>query len=55
MPLDGADKNNQEDGRGGEGAMAGNIEGEVGSIPPYATLMPYGPKKLFRRSFKVMS
>ena len=48
MPLDGADKKRpQEDGRGGEGATAGNIGGEVGSIPPYATLFPSGLKKLF--------
>ena len=46
MPLDGADKNRlQEDGHGGEGATEGNIGGEVGSIPPYATLIPSDPKK----------
>ena len=40
-------KNPQEDGCGGEGGMIDNIEGEVGSIPPYPTFIPPGPKKLF--------
>ena len=37
----------QEDGWGGEGGMADNIGGEVGSIPPHPTFIPPGPKKLF--------
>ena len=37
----------QEDGRGGEGGKADNIGGEVGSIPPYPTFIPPGPKKIF--------
>ena len=45
----------QEDGHGGEAATVSNIGGEVGSIPPYATLIPSGPKKLFGQSFKVVS
>ena len=36
-----------QDGRVGEGGMVDNIEGEVGSIPPYPTFIPPGPKKLF--------
>ena len=32
-------------GGGGEGGMVGNIKGEVGSVPPYDTFMPPGPKK----------
>ena len=40
-------KKPQEDGRGGEGGTADNIVGEVGSIPPYPTFIPPGPKKLF--------
>ena len=40
-------KKPQEDGRGGEGGTADNIEGEVGSILPYPTFIPPGPKKLF--------
>ena len=43
----------QEDGRGGEGVMADNIWGEVGSIPPYPTFIPPGPKKLFCRQIKM--
>ena len=38
-----------EDGWGGEGGTVDNIGGEVGSIPPYPTFIPPGPKKLFRR------
>ena len=48
-------KDLQEDGWGGDGGTAGNIGGEVGSIPPYATLFPSGLKKLFGLSFKVVS
>ena len=40
-------KKPQEDGQGGEGGTAYNIGGEVGSIPPYPTFIPPGPKKLF--------
>ena len=40
-------KDLQEDGWGGEGGMAGNIGGELGSIPTYPTFIPTGPKKLF--------
>ena len=43
-------KKPQEDGRGGEGGTAFNIWGEVGSIPPYPTFIPPGPKKLFCRT-----
>ena len=32
---------------GGEGGTVDNIGGEVGSIPPYPTFIPPGPKKLF--------
>ena len=42
-------KEPQEDGWGGEGGTADNIGGEVGSIPPYPTFIPPGPKKLFCR------
>ena len=34
----------QEDGRDGEGGTADNIGGEVGSILPYPTFTPPGPK-----------
>ena len=37
-------KEPQEDGWGGKGRTVGNIGGEVGSIPPYPTLIPTGPK-----------
>ena len=47
-------KQSQEDWWG-VGATAGNIEGEMGSFPTYATLIWSGPKKLFRQRFKVMS
>ena len=40
----------QEDEWGGEGGMVDNIGGEVGSIPPYPTFIPPGPKKLFCQS-----
>ena len=40
-------KKPQEDGRGGVFGTADNIGGEVGSIPPYLTFIPPGPKKLF--------
>ena len=40
-------KKPQEDGRGGEGGTVYNIEGEVGSIPPYPTFIPPGPKSYF--------
>ena len=33
------------DGWGGEGGMVGNIEGEVGLIPPYPTFIQTGPQK----------
>ena len=47
-------KEPQEDERGGEGGLADNIGGELGSIPPYPTYIPPGPKKLFcRRIFKI--
>ena len=42
-------KKPQEDGPGGEGGTADNIGGEVGSIPPYPTFIPPGPKKLCQR------
>ena len=44
-------KKPQEDWRGGEGGMVDNIGGEVGSIPPYPTFIPPGPKKLFYQYF----
>ena len=34
---------------GGEGGTVGNIWDEVGSIPPYHTFNPPGPKKLTAR------
>ena len=40
-------KKPQEDGRGREGGTAFNIRGEVGSIPPYPTFIPTGPKSYF--------
>ena len=40
-------KEPQEDGRGGEGGTADYIGGEVGSIRPYPTFIPPGPKTLF--------
>ena len=40
-------KEPQEVGWGGEGGMADNIGGEVGSIPPYPTFIPPGPNELF--------
>ena len=43
-------KDLQEDGWGGEGGTAGNIVGELGSIPTYPTFIPTGPKKLFCRN-----
>ena len=44
-------KDLQEDGWGGEGGTAGNIVGELGSIPTYPTFIPTGPKKIFCRKY----
>ena len=43
-------KEPQKDGCSGEGGTGDNIGGEVGSIPPYPTFIPPGPKKLFCRT-----
>ena len=48
-------KDLQEDGWGGEGGTAGNIVGELGSIPTYPTFIPTGPKKLFCQNFETES
>ena len=34
----------QEDGQGSEGGTEGSIGGELGSIPPYPTVIPTHPK-----------
>ena len=47
-------KDLQEDGWGGEGGMACNIGGELGSIPTYPAFIPTGPKKLFCRGMRVV-
>ena len=47
----GCQKEPQEDGRGGKGGAADNMGVEVGSIPPYPTFIPPGPKKVFAPHF----